>query len=174
MAAGTWQANQHDASTPKFALTVAGLGIVLKQEAGTGGGIGALTAPAALVSGSADRYDGLIAASPQVAGTAERIIYWQGGVDLVAPKATSSTDFSFTLFFGSGSAEPQLFEVTGFGTRGANGTGSAVAPLPILTSYSPEDILGTGSCDAPVPTFTGTDFFTATWYTAKSVYFWGV
>ena len=176
LADGAWSSSNASTWQSTASRTQIALAATIKQLGGSGGGIGSIIAPSAIVSGSADRYDGLIAATPQVAGVAERIIYWQGGVDLIAPKATSSTDATFNLFFNDPSPsqlECEFADLFGIGTRGSNGSGGVTAPTPITTSYSPEDFIGTGSCEAPVPRVRGSDAFDAFWYTSKTVYFLG-
>ena len=175
---GVWTSATSFAGLTGFGAQIISLSAVVKQFGSGSGGSGNAIAPAAETSGSGVvGINNLINPQPQVSGVAERVIVWQGGVELTAPKATSSVNATFDLIF----ADPvpvqwqaERYEVYGFGYRGVTGTGAAAAPAGTTGGTGPLVITGTGSAEAPLPLISANDVFSATWYTRKTCYFLGV
>jgi len=165
---GGWQENNELVTGDSFPDVMLCLSLVIKGL--ESGGSGDATAPKATVTGGLTTPTNSLKPAAQIAaGVAERKIVWQGGINLVAPKATISTTASQAG--GSGELQPEFALVGGEGSRHSVGTGTPSAPSATLSSTVSRAITAVGSCDGYVPTVLGEPSFQQVWYVFKRVRF---
>lgn len=179
---GVWTSATSFTGQSGFGAHIACLSMVLKAADSGSGGSGNIIAPAASTSASGTvGINNAINPQPTVAGVGERVIVWQGKVELTAVNATSSSNFQQIIIFND--PAPSQLEmpwaeytdfagiVAGLGIRKITGTGVTSAPAINSGGAGPAHRTGTGSCDAPVALVSANDIFAATWFTRKTVVF---
>lgn len=145
-------------------------GVVIRAYADSPTGTGDIVAPVPTVAGSADvGVNDLKSQLPESAGVGERTIVWQSGVNLVAPKATTSV--ATQQFGGAGSIEPVYIIAAGIGERQIDASGSTDGFIGTILGTGEREVTGTGSCSVTLSTFTNVFEYDATWYVIKSVNF---